>query len=92
LRKKNSGFANIEFHEVSSAPTLYRINVRLKSIAVIRRFNDTDDFDIISEKKIPRVVNYITPFMNMLKSGGPKTDPCGMPESTTKGDERIPGT
>jgi hypothetical protein len=36
---------------------LYRINVRLKSIAVVRRFNDTEDFDIISEKKIPRVVN-----------------------------------
>jgi hypothetical protein len=28
--------------------------------------------------------------MNMLKSRGPKTDPCGTPESTTKGDERIP--
>jgi hypothetical protein len=27
--------------------------------------------------------------MNMLKSRGPKTDPCGMPESTTKGDEII---
>jgi hypothetical protein len=56
----NSGFANIAFHEVSSAPTLYRINVRLKSIAVIRRFDDTEDFDIISEKKIPRVLYIIT--------------------------------
>jgi hypothetical protein len=58
--KLNSGFANIEFHEVSSAPTLCRINVRLKSIAVVRRFNDTEDFDIISEKKKPRIINYIT--------------------------------
>jgi hypothetical protein len=58
--ENNSGFANVEFHEVRSAPTLYRINVRLKSIAFIRRFNDTEDFDIISEKKIPRVINYIT--------------------------------
>jgi hypothetical protein len=39
---------------------LYRINVRLKSIAVVRRFNDTEDFDIISEKEIPRIINYIT--------------------------------
>jgi hypothetical protein len=30
--------------------------------------------------------------MKMLKSRGPKTDPCGTPESTTKGDERIPET
>jgi hypothetical protein len=29
-------------------------------------------------------------FMNMLKNRGPKTDPCGTPESTTKDDERIP--
>jgi hypothetical protein len=28
----------------------------------------------------------------MLKSRSPKTDPCGTPESTTKGDERIPDT
>jgi hypothetical protein len=27
-------------------------------IAVVRRFNDTEDFDI-SENKIPRVVDYI---------------------------------
>jgi hypothetical protein len=32
----------------------------LKSIAVVRRFNDTEDFDIISEKKMHRVINYIT--------------------------------
>jgi hypothetical protein len=51
----NSGFANIEFYEVISAPALYRINVRLKSIAVVRRFNDTEDSDIISEKLITRV-------------------------------------
>jgi hypothetical protein len=37
---------------------LYKINVRLKLIAVVRRFNDTEDFDIFSEKKIPRVINY----------------------------------
>jgi hypothetical protein len=32
--------------------------------------------------------------MNMLKSRGPKRDPCGMPDSTKKkkGDERIPET
>jgi hypothetical protein len=29
----------------------------LKSIAVVRRFNDTEDFDIINEKKITRVIN-----------------------------------
>jgi hypothetical protein len=32
----------------------------LKSIAVVRRCNDTEEFDIISEKNIPRVINYIT--------------------------------
>jgi hypothetical protein len=32
----------------------------LKSFAVVRRFNDTEDFDIISEKKMPRVINCIT--------------------------------
>jgi serine protease inhibitor len=32
----------------------------LKSIGVVRRFNDTEDFDNISEKKMPRVINYIT--------------------------------
>jgi hypothetical protein len=30
--------------------------------------------------------------MNMLKIRDSKTDPCGIPESTTKGDERIPET
>jgi hypothetical protein len=56
----NAGFGNIDFHEVSSVPTLYRINVRLKMIGDVRRFNDTGDFDIISEKKTPRIINYIT--------------------------------
>jgi hypothetical protein len=60
LEKDNSGFTNVGFHEVSSAPTLYRINVMLQHIAVVRIFNDTEDFGIISKKKIPRVVNCIT--------------------------------
>jgi hypothetical protein len=59
-KRNNSGFTGIEFHEVSSVPTMYRINVRLKSIAVVRRFNDTEDFNIISENKITRYLNYIT--------------------------------
>jgi hypothetical protein len=45
--RNNSGFVNTEFHEVSNAPILYRINVRLKSIAAVRRFNDTEASDII---------------------------------------------
>jgi hypothetical protein len=28
----------------------------------------------------------------MFKRTGPKTDPCGTPENTTKGDEIIPET
>jgi hypothetical protein len=27
--------------------------------------------------------------MNILKSRGPKTDPCGTPDGITKGDERV---
>jgi hypothetical protein len=27
--------------------------------------------------------------MNILKSRGPKTDPCGTPDSITEGDERV---
>jgi hypothetical protein len=27
--------------------------------------------------------------INMLKSKGPKTEPCGTPEGKTKGNERI---
>jgi hypothetical protein len=27
--------------------------------------------------------------INMLKSKGPKTEPCGTPEGNTKGEERV---
>jgi hypothetical protein len=27
--------------------------------------------------------------MNILKSRGPRTDPCGTPKGITKGDERV---
>jgi hypothetical protein len=27
--------------------------------------------------------------MNILKSRGPKTDPCGTPDGITKGDKRV---
>jgi hypothetical protein len=50
---------------------------------------------LISSSKRRYRVELITShktFMNIMKSRGPKTDPCGMPESTTKGDERILGT
>lgn len=57
-------FTNIEFHEVSSAPTLYRVNVSLKLIAVVGRFNGTKNFDIISEKKAFRMINYLAYVIN----------------------------
>lgn len=54
-----AGFTNVEFHEVRSGPALYKINVRLNLITVVWRFNDTEDFDTMSKKKIPKVINYI---------------------------------
>jgi hypothetical protein len=62
----------------------------LKSIAVVRRFTNTEDFFIISEKKIPRVINYVTQVIHEhVEKQRPKTDPCETPESIIKGDERI---
>jgi hypothetical protein len=51
LGRNNTGIANIEFNEVRCAPALYRINVGLKLTAIIRRFNDMEDSDIISKKE-----------------------------------------
>jgi hypothetical protein len=48
----------------------------LKLIAVVRRFNDTEDFDIVSKRMH---LEYA-----VLKGRGPKTDPCGIPETTSK--------
>jgi hypothetical protein len=46
----NFSFTDVEFHTVSSAPTLYRVNVRLKYIAVLRRFDSSVNCDIVSKK------------------------------------------
>jgi hypothetical protein len=45
----NFGFTDVEFHAVSNAPTLYRFNVRLKQIAVLR-LDGSENFDIVREK------------------------------------------
>jgi hypothetical protein len=43
-------YADVEFHTVSNAPTLYRVNVRLNWIAVLRKFNGWVNFDIVRKK------------------------------------------
>jgi hypothetical protein len=66
----------VEFHTVSSAPTLYRVNVRVQYIAVFRRFDGSVDSDIVS--KI-RYFEWATAsrksLINTLKSSVPMTDP-----------------
>jgi hypothetical protein len=46
----NFSFTDAEFHTVSNAPTLYRVNVRLKQIAALRKFNASMDVDIFSKR------------------------------------------
>jgi hypothetical protein len=52
-----------EFYTANKAPALYRANARSeeqKKIAVLRRFDGSVDFDIISKKEIRRVGSCIT--------------------------------
>jgi hypothetical protein len=42
---------NVEFHTVSSAPNLYRLDVRLREWAVLRRFDGAEDVDVLSERR-----------------------------------------
>jgi hypothetical protein len=42
-------FTDVEFHIVSSAPTLYRVNCSLKYIAVLRRVDGSVNFEIVSK-------------------------------------------
>jgi hypothetical protein len=48
----NISFTDVEFHTVSSATTLYRVNARLKYeyIAVLRRINGSVNFDVFSKE------------------------------------------
>jgi hypothetical protein len=62
--RNNSGFTDVQFHKVSSAPTLYGIDVRLKYTTVVWGSNSTKDFDVVNKKKIPGVVNSIAQVVN----------------------------
>jgi hypothetical protein len=50
--RNNSGSASAEFHELSSAASLYRNTVSLKSVAVVTGFNEMEGLEFIGEKKI----------------------------------------
>jgi hypothetical protein len=57
LEKEITGFTDVQFHKVSSAPTLYGIDVRLKWTTAVWRSDSAEDFDVVSKKKIPGMVN-----------------------------------
>jgi hypothetical protein len=49
-KRYNLSFTDVEFHRVSNAPTLYRVNVRLKKMAVLRRINGSVNADVVSKE------------------------------------------
>jgi hypothetical protein len=57
---------------------LYGIDVRLKYTTVVWRSDSAEDFDVISKKKIPGMLNGSAQVVNeYIESRGPKTDACG---------------
>jgi hypothetical protein len=56
----NFNFTDAELHIFISAPTFYRVNVRLQYISVFRIFYGSVDFDIVIKKEVLRVSNCIT--------------------------------
>jgi hypothetical protein len=72
----NFNFADAEFHTVSIAPTLHRVYVRLKKIAVLRRFNGSVDFDIVRKSRyLERATALQKSSINTMKGTGPRTEP-----------------
>jgi hypothetical protein len=78
-------FTDIKSHALFKAPVLRRINVGLEKFAIMNITNITIYFKSSAKKRYLQleIASQIS-LMNMLKTKGPKVDPCGTPSQRRK--------